>query len=162
MKSALHGIERWQGVIHRYADFLPVSEATPVVTLNEGNTPLIPAQNFVEAIGGKFDLFLKYEALNPTCSFKDRGMTVAVSKAKERGAEVVICASTGNTSASAAAYAARAKMRCVVLLPHGKIAMGKVAQALMHGAMPVAVKGSLDAALAIGRELVGTGDVETV
>ncbi len=92
MKSALHGIERWQGVIHRYADFLPVSEATPVVTLNEGNTPLIQVKNFVEAIGGNFDLHLKYEALNPTCSFKDRGMTVAVSKAKERGAEIVICA----------------------------------------------------------------------
>ena len=119
--------DRWQGVIHRYAEYLPVTSDTPVVTLNEGNTPLIPAQNFVEAIGGKFELFLKYEALNPTCSFKDRGMTVAVSKAKERGAEIVICASTGNTSASAAAYAARAKMKCVVLLPHGKIAQGKLA-----------------------------------
>src|SRR5437763_16950948 len=127
-EASSHRQERWPGVIHRYAEFLPVSEATPVVTLNEGNTPLIRAQNFVEAICGNFELHLKYEALNPTCSFKDRGMTVAVSKAKERGAEIVICASTGNTSASAAAYAARAKMRCVVLLPHGKIALGKLAQ----------------------------------
>src|SRR6266498_4282689 len=101
---------RWEGVIARYARYLPVSDATPVITLNEGNTPLIRADNFVAAIGGKFELWLKYEGLNPTCSFKDRGMTVAVSKAKERGATAVICASTGNTSASAAAYAARAKM----------------------------------------------------
>src|SRR5438876_2675675 len=114
--------DHWQGVIHRYAAHLPVTSATPVITLNEGNTPLIRVPNFVEAIGGDFELYVKYEALNPTCSFKDRGMTVAVSKARERGAEVVICASTGNTSASAAAYAARAKMKCVVLLPHGKIA----------------------------------------
>src|SRR6476469_4871444 len=96
---------RWQGVIHQYAQYLPVTDATPVVSLQEGNTPLIAVPNFVEAIGGSFDLYLKYEGLNPTCSFKDRGMTMAVSKAKERGASVVICASTGNTSASAAAYA---------------------------------------------------------
>src|SRR5882762_66364 len=162
MKSALHGIERWQGVIHRYADFLPVNEATPIVTLNEGNTPLIQAKNFVEAIGGNFDLHLKYEALNPTCSFKDRGMTVAVSKAKERGAEIVICASTGNTSASAAAYAARAKMKCVVLLPNGKIALGKLAQALMYGATTIAIEGNFDEALRIVRELGETGKVEVV
>src|SRR5882762_2232746 len=162
MKSALHGIERWQGVIHRYADFLPVTEATPIVTLNEGNTPLIQAKNFVEAIGGNFDFHLKYEALNPTCSFKDRGMTVAVSKAKERVAEIVICASTGNTSAAAAAYAARAKMKCVVLLPHGKIALGKLAQALMYGATTIAVEGNFDEALRIVRELGETGKVEVV
>src|ERR1041385_6757768 len=95
--------KRWRGVIERYARFLPVSDSTPIVTLHEGNTPLIRADNFVSAIGGKFELWLKYEGLNPTCSFKDRGMTMAVSKAKERGARVVICASTGNTSASAAA-----------------------------------------------------------
>ena len=118
--STLHPPPAWPGVIRHYAPFLPVSAATPVVTLLEGNTPLIPAQRFVEAIGGKFLLYLKYEALNPTCSFKDRGMTLAVSKAKERGAQVVICASTGNTSASAAAYAARAGMKCVVLLPKGQ------------------------------------------
>jgi len=155
-------LDRWQGVIHRYAEHLPVTSATPVITLNEGNTPLIPTPSFVEAIGGKFDLYLKYEALNPTCSFKDRGMTVADSKAKERGAEIVICASTGNTSASAAAYAARAKMKCVVLLPHGKIAQGKLAQALMYGATTIAVEGNFDEALRIVRELGETGKVEVV
>ena len=154
--------DRWQGIIHRYAPYLPVTAATPIITLNEGNTPLIRVPNFVEAIGGQFELYLKYEALNPTCSFKDRGMTVAVSKARERGAQVVICASTGNTSASAAAYAARARMKCVVLLPHGKIALGKLAQALMHGAVTVAVEGNFDAALRIVRELGETGQVEVV
>ena len=153
---------RWQGVIHQYAQYLPVTEATPIITLNEGNTPLIAAPNFVEAIGGQFSLFLKYEGLNPTCSFKDRGMTMAVSKAKERGAEVVICASTGNTSASAAAYAARAKMKCVVILPHGKIALGKLAQALMYGATTISIEGNFDEALRIVRELGETGKVEVV
>jgi threonine synthase len=153
---------RWHGVIHQYAQYLPVTEATPIISLNEGNTPLIAAPNFVEAIGGKFDLYLKFEGLNPTCSFKDRGMTLAVSKAKERGAEVVICASTGNTSASAAAYAARAKMKCVVLLPHGNIALGKLAQALMHGATTIAIEGNFDEALRIVRELGETGKVEVV
>src|ERR1051325_10859295 len=152
----------WPGVIHHYAEFLPVTDATPVITLLEGNTPLIRVPSFVESIGGKFELYLKYEALNPTASFKDRGMTLAVSKARERGAEVVICASTGNTSAAAAAYAARARMRCVVLLPHGKIATGKLAQALMHGAITVAVEGNFDAALRIVRELGETGKVEVV
>jgi len=152
----------WQGVIACYARYLPVSDATPVVTLNEGNTPLIRAENFVDAIGGKFELWLKYEGLNPTCSFKDRGMTVAVSKARERGAQIVICASTGNTSASAAAYAARARMKCVVLLPHGKIALGKLAQALMYGATTIAVEGNFDDALRIVRQLGETGNVEVV
>ena len=146
----------------QYAQYLPVTEATPIITLNEGNTPLIYARNFVDAIGGKFDLYLKYEGLNPTCSFKDRGMTLAVSKAKERGAEIVICASTGNTSASAAAYAARAKMKCVVLLPHGNIALGKLAQALMYGATTISVEGNFDDALRIVRELGETGKVEVV
>jgi threonine synthase len=153
---------RNQGVIRRYAQYLPVTDATPVITLNEGSTPLVPAPNFVEAIGGRFSLYLKYEGLNPTCSFKDRGMTLAVSKAKERGAEVVICASTGNTSASAAAYAARAKMKCVVLLPEGKIALGKLAQALMYGATTISVQGNFDDALRIVRELGATGKVEVV
>ena len=152
----------WEGVIHRYARYLPVSSATRVVTLKEGNTPLIRAANFVEACGGDFELWLKYEAMNPTCSFKDRGMTVAVSKALEKGAKVVICASTGNTSASAAAYAARAKMRCVVLLPHGKIALGKLAQALMYGATTVSIDGNFDEALRIVRELGETGLAEVV
>jgi threonine synthase len=153
---------RWRGVIHAYRAHLPVSESTPVVSLNEGNTPLVRVDNFVDAIGGEFQLWLKYEGVNPTCSFKDRGMTMAVSKAKERGAQVVICASTGNTSAAAAAYAARAKMKCVVLLPHGKIALGKLAQALMYGATTIAIEGNFDAALRIVRELGETGKVEVV
>src|SRR5687767_4674954 len=152
----------WPGVIERYREFLPVTEGTPVVTLLEGNTPLIKVDNFVQAIGGNFELYVKYEAMNPTCSFKDRGMTMAISKAKERGAEVVICASTGNTSASAAAYAARAKMKCVVVLPNGKIALGKMAQALMYGATTIAIEGNFDDALRIVRELGETGKVEVV
>jgi len=153
---------RWNGVIERYARYLPVTAQTPVVSLCEGDTPLIRVDNFVAAIGGQFELWLKYEGLNPTCSFKDRGMTLAVSKAKERGAKVVICASTGNTSASAAAYAARAGMRCVVLIPEGKIALGKLAQALMYGAVTVSVRGNFDDALRIVRELGETGKVEVV
>lgn len=152
----------WPGVIRRYAEFLPITAETPVVTLLEGNTPLIPVPNFVAAIGGRFDLRLKYEAMNPTCSFKDRGMTVAISKAKERGAQVVVCASTGNTSASAAAYAARAGLKCVVLLPQGKIAHGKLSQALLYGATTVSIEGNFDAALRIVRELGETGLVEVV
>jgi threonine synthase len=152
----------WPGVIGRYASHLPVSDATPVVTLQEGNTPLVRADNFVAAIQGEFQLWLKYEAMNPTCSFKDRGMTVAVSKAMERGAQVVICASTGNTSASAAAYAARARMKCVVLLPNGKIALGKLAQALMYGAHTIAIEGNFDDALRIVRELGELDRVEMV
>ncbi len=153
----------WQGVIHRYRAFLPVTDDTPVVSLQEGNTPLIQADHFVQAIGGRdFTLYLKYEATNPTASFKDRGMTMAVTKAKERGAKVVICASTGNTSASAAAYAARAGLLCVVVLPHGKIALGKLAQALMCGATTIAIEGNFDVALRIVRELGDTGQVEVV
>lgn len=152
----------WPGVIEHYREYLPVSDSTPIVSLLEGNTPLIRARNFVEAIGGDFELHLKYEAMNPTCSFKDRGMTMAISKARERGAQVVICASTGNTSASAAAYAARAGMKCVVLLPHGKIALGKMAQALMYGAVTIAIEGNFDEALRVVRELGETGLVEVV
>ncbi len=156
------GQSPWPGIIKRYAAFLPVTAATPLITLLEGNTPLISVPRFVEAIGGNFDLRLKYEALNPTCSFKDRGMTLAVSKAKERGAQVVICASTGNTSASAAAYAARAGLKCVVLLPKGKIALGKLSQSLMYGAMTISIEGNFDDALRIVRELGETGKVEVV
>ncbi|MCW5559533.1 MAG: threonine synthase [Verrucomicrobiae bacterium] len=152
----------WPGVIRRYASFLPVTAETPVVTLLEGNTPLIPVPSFVKAIGGQFDLRLKYEALNPTCSFKDRGMTLAISKARERGAGIVVCASTGNTSASAAAYAARAGLKCVVLLPKGKIALGKLSQALLYGAMTVSIEGNFDDALRIVRELGETGLIEVV
>ena len=154
--------ERWQGIIHRYADFLPITEATPRVSLCEGNTPLVRVDNFVEAIGGAFSLYLKYEGLNPTASFKDRGMTMAISKACENGAQVVACASTGNTSASAAAFAARAKLKCVVILPHGNIAMGKLSQALIYGAETIAINGNFDDALRIVRELGETGKVEIV
>ena len=152
----------WPGIIRRYASFLPVTTETPVVTLQEGNTPLIPVPNFVAAIGGNFDLRLKYEAMNPTCSFKDRGMTLAITKAKERGARVVVCASTGNTSASAAAYAARAGLKCVVLIPEGKSSLGKLSQALLYGAMTVSIQGNFDDALRIVRELGETGLVEVV
>lgn len=152
----------WPGVIQRYRKFLPVTDDTPVISLSEGNTPLIRVPNFVQAIGGKFDLYLKYEALNPTCSFKDRGMTMAVSKAKENGATVVVCASTGNTSASAAAYAARAGLKCAVLIPNGKIALGKLAQALMYGATTIAIDGNFDEALKIVIELGHSGKIEVV
>jgi threonine synthase len=155
-------IDRWKGVIYRYGRYLPVSSATPIVTLDEGNTPLIRVDNFVKAIGGEFQLWLKYEAMNPTCSFKDRGMTLAVSKARERGAGTVVCASTGNTSASAAAYAARGGMKCVVLIPHGNIAMGKLAQALMYGATTVAIEGNFDDALQLVRELGQYKEIEVV
>ncbi|GAB4253124.1 MAG: threonine synthase [Candidatus Methylacidiphilales bacterium] len=147
----------WRGVIERYREFLPVSPDSPVVSLFEGNTPLLPVPNFVRAIGGKFDLYLKYEGMNPTGSFKDRGMTLAMTVAKERGAKTVICASTGNTSAAAAAYAARAGLRALVILPAGKIAMGKLAQAIIYGAQIIPVAGNFDDALRLVREL-GTRD----
>ena len=162
MSDSPNPLKHWRGVIEEYRQYLPVTDDTPVVSLNEGGTPLVPAPNFVESIGGKFDLYLKYEGLNPTCSFKDRGMTMAISKAKENAAEVVVCASTGNTSASAAAYAARTGLKCVVLLPNGKIALGKLAQALMYGATTIAIEGNFDDALRIVRELGETGKVEVV
>jgi len=143
----------WRGVIEQYGKFLPVSEKTPVVSLNEGNTPLVRAHNLEAFIGGGIKIWLKYEGLNPTASFKDRGMTVAVSKAVERGAKAIICASTGNTSSSAAAYAARANIKCVVILPEGAIAKGKLAQAMMYGAQVIAVRGNFDDALRIVREI---------
>jgi len=133
------------GVIERYRAYLPLRPDTPPATLGEGSTPLIPAPWLSEELGCR--VFLKYEAANPTGSFKDRGMTVAITRAAEEGATAVICASTGNTSASAAAYAARAGMRCVVLIPEGKIAMGKLSQALMHGAVAIAIEGNFDLAL---------------
>ncbi|MBX7157748.1 MAG: threonine synthase [Verrucomicrobiae bacterium] len=143
----------WRGVIEEFRAHLPVTEKTPVVTLHEGNTPLLEARYLSETIGGGRKVYLKYEGLNPTASFKDRGMTVALSLAKERGAHTVICASTGNTSAAAAAYAARAGMKCAVILPKKKIAKGKLAQALMYGAKVIAIKGNFDDALNLVREL---------
>ena len=141
------------GVIQRYREFLPVSEDTCIISLSEGNTPLIQSHNLVQAIGGDFRLFVKYEGLNPTASFKDRGMTMAVTKAVENGVRAIVCASTGNTSASAAAYASRAGLTCVVLIPEGKISYGKMAQALIHGAKTIEIRGNFDDALELVREL---------
>jgi threonine synthase len=141
----------WPGVIEAYRDRLPVSERTPVVTLFEGNTPLVPAPELSQRTG--CEVYLKVEGANPTGSFKDRGMTVAISKAAEEGAKAVICASTGNTSASAAAYAVRAGMTCAVLVPQGKIALGKMAQALVHGAKLLQVDGNFDDCLELARKL---------
>jgi len=149
-----------QGLIERYRDRLPLEPGDPIVTLNEGSTPLIEAPRLSERIGAK--TYLKFEGANPTGSFKDRGMTVAVSRAKGRGAEAVICASTGNTAASAAAYAARAGLRGAVIVPEGKIAIGKLAQALMHGARVVALRGNFDDALQIVRELAAKHPIELV
>jgi threonine synthase len=143
----------WKGLIKEYGKFLPVTNKTPVVTLNEGNTPLIYACNISNLLGNNIEVYLKYEGLNPTGSFKDRGMTVAISKALEEGAKAVICASTGNTSASAAAYSAKAGLTCVVLIPEGAIALGKLSQALIHGAKVIAVKGNFDVALDLVREI---------
>jgi threonine synthase len=140
-----------QGLIRKYSKFLPVSDKTPIVTLYEGDTPLIPSAYLSSKTGCQ--VYLKYDGLNPTGSFKDRGMTVAISKAKEEGFEVVMCASTGNTSASAAAYAAAAKIRCAVLIPEGNIAFGKLAQALIHGATVLAIKGNFDVALGLVRQI---------
>lgn len=142
---------QWRGIIEEYRDRLPVSASTPVVTLLEGGTPLVPAQVLSERTG--CDVYLKVEGANPTGSFKDRGMTMAISKAKEDGAQAVICASTGNTSASAAAYAVRAGMVCAVLVPQGKIALGKMGQALVHGSKILQVDGNFDDCLTLAREL---------
>ncbi|GAA0217702.1 threonine synthase [Actinomadura nitritigenes] len=141
----------WRGLIEEYRDRLPVTDATPVVTLLEGGTPLVPAVRISQLTG--CEVRLKVEGLNPTGSFKDRGMTMAISKAAEDGAKAVICASTGNTSASAAAYAVRAGMTCAVLVPNGKIAMGKLAQALVHGARLLQVDGNFDDCLELARKL---------
>jgi threonine synthase len=141
----------WRGLIDRYRDRLPISEATPVITLHEGNTPLVPAPVLSARTG--CDVYLKVEGSNPTGSFKDRGMTLAVSKAVEEGAKAIICASTGNTSASAAAYAARAGVVCAVLVPQGKIALGKLAQALVHGAKLLQVNGNFDDCLSLASKL---------
>ena len=141
----------WPGVIDAYRERLPVTDATPVVTLFEGGTPLLPAPELCRRTG--CDVYLKVEGANPTGSFKDRGMTVAISKAAEAGAKAVICASTGNTSASAAAYAVRAGMTCAVLVPQGKIALGKMAQALVHGAKLLQIDGNFDDCLELARKL---------
>jgi threonine synthase len=149
-----------RGVIESYREFLPVTADTPVVTLLEGNTPLLPAPRLSERLGAT--VYLKLEGMNPTGSFKDRGMTMAISKAVEEGAKAVVCGSTGNTSASAAAYAARAGLPCAVLIPQGHIALGKLAQALIHGARVLQVRGNFDDCLNIVRELGDRAPVTVV
>lgn len=151
---------QWRGLIEEYRDRLPVGPGTPVVSLREGGTPLVYACTLSEMTGCQ--VWLKYEGANPTGSFKDRGMTVAISKAAEAGAKAVICASTGNTSASAAAYAVKAGMVCAVLVPDGKIAMGKLAQAIVHGAQLLQVEGNFDDCLRLARDLADRYPVSLV
>ena len=146
-------LNSWSGLVETYRDYLPVTDKTPVVTLHEGNTPLIPIPSVMERMGKPVNVFVKYDGLNPTGSFKDRGMTMAISKAKEANAQAVICASTGNTSASAAAYASRGRMRAFVVIPDGYVALGKLAQALLYGAQVLAIKGNFDQALAVVRQM---------
>lgn len=143
----------YQGLINRYKEYLPVTETTPIVTLNEGNTPLIKADNLAKKIGLEANIYLKFDGCNPTGSFKDRGMTMAVTKAKESGSQAIICASTGNTSASAAAYGAKAGLRTLVLIPDGYIALGKLSQAMMYGAEIIAIQGNFDKALEFVRKI---------
>ncbi|MDR0978245.1 MAG: threonine synthase [Endomicrobium sp.] len=143
----------YKGVIEKYRKFLPVTGQTPVISLQEGNTPLIKARNLPSKVGFSGELYFKFEGMNPTGSFKDRGMTMAVSKALEAGSKAVVCASTGNTSASAAAYAAKAGLKCLVLIPEGKIALGKLSQAVMHGADVLEIDGNFDDALNFAKEL---------
>jgi threonine synthase len=143
----------YKGLIDKWGKYLPVSDKTPIITLNEGNTPLIKTKNLAEKIGLDAEIYLKFEGCNPTGSFKDRGMTMAVSKAKEEGSNAIICASTGNTSASAAAYGAKAGMKCFVLIPDGYIALGKLSQAMMYGAEIIAIKGNFDEALEMVQEI---------
>jgi len=153
--SPSHGLRTtvgWPGVIAHYRPRIQITALVPPVTLLEGNTPLIPAPRLAAALGGQFELFLKYEAANPTGSFKDRGMTAAITQAVADGARAVICASTGNTAASAAAYAARAGLKCVVLVPEGKIAAGKLAGALSYGAQVIAINGNFDDGLRMVRQ----------
>ncbi|MGI8407096.1 MAG: threonine synthase [Actinomycetota bacterium] len=139
------------GIIARYSDQLPVSDATPVVTLGEGHTPLIYSERLSQEVDA--EVWLKFEGLNPTGSFKDRGMTLAISKAMEEGSKVVVCASTGNTSASAAAYVGRAGLICAVLIPQGNVALGKLAQALVHGARVLEIEGNFDQALELTKQM---------
>lgn len=153
---------RYTGLIEKYRDRLPLKQDTRVISLGEGNTPLIKLENIPDLLGKQVDLYVKYEGLNPTGSFKDRGMTMAVTKAVEEGSQAIICASTGNTSAAAAAYAARAGIRAFVLIPDGKIAMGKLAQAMMHGAMIIQIKGNFDKGMQLVKEVGESAPVTIV
>ncbi|WP_456279184.1 threonine synthase [Bacillus sp. AK128] len=148
------------GIISRYREFLPVTDQTPLLSLHEGNTPLLFAPRLSEKLG--VELYFKYEGLNPTGSFKDRGMVMAVAKAMEEGSHTIMCASTGNTSAAAAAYAARANLNCFVLIPDGNIALGKLAQAMIYGAKIIAIKGNFDEALSIVKEITSTQPITLV
>lgn len=158
----MHDTNRYMGLIHQFSERLPVPDDARVISLNEGNTPLIRLNNIPRAIGKDVDIYVKYEGLNPTGSFKDRGMTVAVTKAVEEGATAIICASTGNTSAAAAAYAARAGIACFVVIPEGKIAMGKLAQAMMHGAVVMQIDGNFDQGLELVKAVAGETGVTIV
>lgn len=162
MKRACMKRGAWPGVVAYYRDRLAIARDVAPVTLLEGATPLIPAPRLAARIGGGFDLYLKYEGLNPTGSFKDRGMTAAITQAASEGVRTVICASTGNTAASAAAYAARAGMRCIVLVPDGKIAMGKLAGSLAYGAQVLAIRGSFDDGLRLVREVCHRAPISLV
>lgn len=157
--GAIRRLERWPGLIEHYRRFLPVYERTPVVTLNEGNTPLIESEPIARRLGSNIKCYFKFEGANPTGSFKDRGMTVAMSKALGEGARIAICASTGNTAAAAAAYAGRAGMRAFVLIPKGAVALGKLSQSVMHGAGVIEVIGNFDICLKVVRELAESDPV---
>ena len=154
--------ERYTGLINRYRDHLPVADDTPVISLGEGNTPLIRLKNIPKLLGKNVDIYVKYEGLNPTGSFKDRGMTMAVTKAVEEGSNAIICASTGNTSAAAAAYAARAGITAFVLIPEGKIAMGKLAQAMMYGAVTMQIRGNFDEGMELVKQVASEAPVTIV
>ena len=153
---------RYTGLINKYRDHLPVSDDTRLISLGEGNTPLIKLQNIPKLLGKSVDIYVKYEGLNPTGSFKDRGMTMAVTKAVEEGSKAIICASTGNTSAAAAAYAARAGITAFVLIPEGKIAMGKLAQAMMYGAVTLQIRGNFDAGMELVKQVATQAPVTIV
>ncbi|MCH2557934.1 MAG: threonine synthase [Alcanivorax sp.] len=154
--------DRYTGLINRYRDHLPVNDDTPVISLGEGNTPLIRLKNIPRLLGKDVDIYVKYEGLNPTGSFKDRGMTMAVTKAVEEGSNAIICASTGNTSAAAAAYAARAGITAFVIIPEGKIAMGKLAQAMMYGAVIMQIRGNFDQGMQLVKEVASQAPVTVV
>ncbi|AZK46510.1 threonine synthase [Paenibacillus lentus] len=151
---------RYLGLLHTYRQYLPVNDKTPLLTLHEGNTPLVRADHLSEELG--LDLYFKYEGLNPTGSFKDRGMVMAVAKAIEEGSNTIMCASTGNTSAAAAAYAARAGLNCIVLIPNNNIALGKLAQAMIYGAKVIAIEGNFDRALEIVRDITAKHPITLV
>jgi threonine synthase len=153
---------RYTGLIEHYRDRLPVSDSTRIISLGEGNTPLIRLENIPGEIGREVELYVKYEGLNPTCSFKDRGMSMAVTRAVEEGCRAVLCASTGNTSASAAAYAARAGIAAFVIIPEGKIALGKLAQAMIHGAVVIQIRGNFDDGMRLVKEVADHAPVTIV